>query len=403
MESTKRQIKKAKLQEAGITHIGNVGTVGASNARHQKEKLQQAGITLVALVVTIIVLLILAGVTITLALGNNGVIGRAQQASNTWSNATKDEETAMGQFASDVDTLTEGFISREGTQGGGSGGSGGGNQGTTIKIGDTDLSTAVANLKTNEALKGYYGQTVSGFSANSTTQLALDTEGITWQLFYDDADNYYLITSNYVPGSTLPSELLTDEQYTTYCRKFATSLSDTTSAIPSGTEWSKASSASTVQNNPYLKWVGSSYDNKSNKYINMKAVAYMMDTDVWSEFAGGVGTAIGGPTVEMLSLSWNAVADHTSKMTSYATLSDSNANSYGYKANSPETSSYFFGTATNMWFIKESTNARAYWLASPSSSFNYYVRGVSDDGRVSDAGFAYTGSGFRPVVSIQKS
>ena len=44
---------------------------------------EERGITLVALVVTIIVLLILAGVTITLALGSNGVIGRAQEASNT--------------------------------------------------------------------------------------------------------------------------------------------------------------------------------------------------------------------------------------------------------------------------------------------------------------------------------
>ena len=92
MQCTKRQIKKVKLQEAGIT--------------------------LVALVVTIIVLLILAGVTITLALSNNGVIGRAQYSSNTWANATKDEETAMGQFATDVDTLTEGFINREGDSGG---------------------------------------------------------------------------------------------------------------------------------------------------------------------------------------------------------------------------------------------------------------------------------------------
>ena len=37
---------------------------------------KQKGITLVALVITIIVLLILAGVSISLALGNNGVLTR---------------------------------------------------------------------------------------------------------------------------------------------------------------------------------------------------------------------------------------------------------------------------------------------------------------------------------------
>lgn len=40
----------------------------------------ERGITLIALVVTIVVLLILAGVTITYALGNNGIFGTAKKA-----------------------------------------------------------------------------------------------------------------------------------------------------------------------------------------------------------------------------------------------------------------------------------------------------------------------------------
>ena len=40
----------------------------------------ERGITLVALVVTIVVLLILAGVTITYALSNNGIFERAKEA-----------------------------------------------------------------------------------------------------------------------------------------------------------------------------------------------------------------------------------------------------------------------------------------------------------------------------------
>ena len=51
------------------------------NKKIKKVNLNEMGITLVALVVTIIVLLILAGVTISLVLGDNGVIGRAQYAS----------------------------------------------------------------------------------------------------------------------------------------------------------------------------------------------------------------------------------------------------------------------------------------------------------------------------------
>lgn len=44
-----------------------------------KEK-NESGITLVALVITIIILLILAGIVITFAIGNNGIIGKAQEA-----------------------------------------------------------------------------------------------------------------------------------------------------------------------------------------------------------------------------------------------------------------------------------------------------------------------------------
>ena len=44
---------------------------------------QEEGITLIALVVTIVVLLILAGVSINLVLNNNGVISKAKDAKNS--------------------------------------------------------------------------------------------------------------------------------------------------------------------------------------------------------------------------------------------------------------------------------------------------------------------------------
>ena len=42
--------------------------------------INERGITLITLVITIIIMLILSGVVITLALGNNGLIGNAKQA-----------------------------------------------------------------------------------------------------------------------------------------------------------------------------------------------------------------------------------------------------------------------------------------------------------------------------------
>ena len=84
---------------------------------HSKQNLQQAGITLVALVVTIIVLLILAGVTISLALGDNGIIGKAQEASNMYANASKDEKKSLNDLSDEISRL-----SRRGDDEGGSGG-----------------------------------------------------------------------------------------------------------------------------------------------------------------------------------------------------------------------------------------------------------------------------------------
>ena len=67
----------------------------------------ETGITLVALVVTIIVLLILAGVAISLSIGNNGIFKRAQNATDIWKNAEKNEQVEMQEVANFIDGLGE--------------------------------------------------------------------------------------------------------------------------------------------------------------------------------------------------------------------------------------------------------------------------------------------------------
>jgi len=62
----------------------------------------QKGITLIALVITIIVLLILAGVTINMVLGDDGIIGRAQGASEANANAEKEENREIKQAEKDI-------------------------------------------------------------------------------------------------------------------------------------------------------------------------------------------------------------------------------------------------------------------------------------------------------------
>ena len=64
------------------------------------------GITLVALVVTIVVLLILAGVSINLVIGQNGLISRAKEAAQKTKNATESEMQGMDDLATQIAALS---------------------------------------------------------------------------------------------------------------------------------------------------------------------------------------------------------------------------------------------------------------------------------------------------------
>ncbi len=52
---------------------------------------EQKGITLVALIITIIVLLILAGVTISFAIGDGSIFNKSKNAVNTYKNSQDNE------------------------------------------------------------------------------------------------------------------------------------------------------------------------------------------------------------------------------------------------------------------------------------------------------------------------
>ena len=66
---------------------------------------KEKGITLVALVVTIVVLLILAGVSISLLLSNNGVISKAKNARTQYQNAANYEQNVLGKDSDLINSL----------------------------------------------------------------------------------------------------------------------------------------------------------------------------------------------------------------------------------------------------------------------------------------------------------
>lgn len=69
---------------------------------------QQKGITLVALVITIIVLLILAGITISLTLGERGLLNMAKEAKNNYANASQYESNVLANVYNEANYIVNG-------------------------------------------------------------------------------------------------------------------------------------------------------------------------------------------------------------------------------------------------------------------------------------------------------
>ena len=99
---------------------------GKTSLNIRKLKKQVKGITLIALVVTIIVLLILAGVAISLTIGQNGIFARAQNAVNVYEQAATNEQQELGKVEDIMDEYLNG-------NGGNQGGGGEYNTGTTVE------------------------------------------------------------------------------------------------------------------------------------------------------------------------------------------------------------------------------------------------------------------------------
>ena len=86
-----------------------------SNAKFYK---QEKGITLIALIVTIVIMLILAGVTIKLAIDDNGVIDNAKEAKDQYEQAQADEDSGLNDLSSEMRKYLD---ANKGNGGGGTG------------------------------------------------------------------------------------------------------------------------------------------------------------------------------------------------------------------------------------------------------------------------------------------
>ena len=106
---------------------------------------EKRGITLIALVVTIVVLLILAGITINMLFSNGGIFKTAGDAANAWNKATVNEQESLNNIADQIENWANGQT-------------GGGN--TPEEIVDITTVTEIVQKEEGQKAKDIYGNIV---------------------------------------------------------------------------------------------------------------------------------------------------------------------------------------------------------------------------------------------------
>ena len=340
------------------------------------------GITLVALIITIIVLLILAGVSLSFVF-NGGILDKSQQAVNEYENAANNESDILQYINS---TLEQKINEINSSSGGGSGSTG-------IQVGDIVTAEDIAKVENKSEI---YGAEVKGYDCENN-------EGVeSWKLFYADDENVYLIASNYIHKDYCPDGIggtpITDKG-NGYQLSFDSIINNYNGASDITDERIKK------LNEDYFNKYGS----ENSTYSNMKAVAYMLDTseEVWGKFAGEKAKyAIGGPTLELLFKSYNEKYNTNNKYQAQATsatgykISSDGGESFGYYI---KNSSDYLNAADDLYVIDETNNASAMWVASPSAGNSNVVCKVRYDGNVGDYGYSSNVVGFRPLVCLQSN
>ena len=131
-----------------------------------KIRLNNKGITLVALVITIIILLILAGISISLLTGDNGILTQAVRAKEETEKAQENEMIILEKYNQYLNN--------------------------TVGISAKDISKLTD--KTN-----VYGAEVKGYDDY------INKKDEIWRLFYADEKNIYLIASDYISYDNIPT------------------------------------------------------------------------------------------------------------------------------------------------------------------------------------------------------
>ena len=143
-----------------------------SKCQKNMNYLKNTGITLVALVVTIVVLLILAGVSINLVVGQNGLINRAKEAAQKTKNATESEMQEIDDLATQLAALSNTRSVFEG-----------GNWNSTLGICTPKLGNNMVGVYWSDGSKNSNG-TYKASLTSTEMEITSDQECFSWNDWY---------------------------------------------------------------------------------------------------------------------------------------------------------------------------------------------------------------------------
>ena len=308
------------------------------------------GVTLIALIITIIVLLILAGIGITMVAGPNGILSRAQEAKTTTAEKAAREKVDLsisGAIAkSNYGELTIKNLKEEVEKYGGE--ITGNEFPVTVIIDGKEYVVSsngkvskdtLASLKISNANIGDYidlGNDV--INTDATKEVTTDD----WRILYVDetTNKVHVILADYLPNEK----------------------------IPEGNNISKKG---------YSVW------SKNNRD---ELLDYLKDTTKWSSLANGIigAEVTGGPTGEILMNSYNTKNETNLDYTTGPTLDNADS----------------LYVPHNETVIEDGQSTIAYWLASPHASHTNRVWYVTCDGNVRHNLYNYGYYGVRPIVCL---
>ena len=374
----------------------------------KKTSRREKGITLIALIVTIIVLLILAGVTINLAVNNQGIFNKAKTATRAYKNASENEQTGLDEADKEIEKYLPG-----------------------VRYKDAKGETQTLTKETPVGTK--IGTTANISGKDGETGVNLD-----WYLFdvSDDGKTAYLVsTPTYwvpdtdekraVSGAWVPKLVSSPDRKTGAMNQAIQKKDSATSG-----NYSYSYSSGSVTYNPsdstwnYFKSVNPKWSAKrgdidlKNEFKttlkeNEQSACYVADADIFEgikdqvnkaegNLKGKIQTLVGGASAEQWCKAYN-------KQTKVKEQQPNGGITCEYSTN--KTPGYIYnvnGTVQNSgWWTNDKTivgndiygaaytNNRSnnstypfsscyWWLASPSSYYSNYVCGVR--GRYSSLG-----------------